>query len=119
MQLSLVDEIPEFKKDFFLDVFAEAVFVPGKKDSVKLLTIDGQQVPQNLKVSCPNKFIRSYPEGTIYKLDTKLVRKDGKKPYFIAVNRKNVQRALEFFEYNLKVQHGFDYVPPTKRNSVR
>ncbi|MCR9065408.1 MAG: hypothetical protein NXI00_15650 [Cytophagales bacterium] len=82
---------------------------------MRLQTIDGQQVPRSLKVSIPRKFISKFPEGTIYKLDTKLVRKEGRRPYFIAINRRNVRRAMEFFEYNLKVQNGFDYVPPTKR----
>lgn len=114
MQLSLVDQVPEFNKRFFLDVYAEAV-LDANNSKMRLETIDGQQVPERLKVSCPRNLISKFPEGTIYKLDTKLVRKDGKRPYFIAVNRKNVRRAIEFFEYNLKVQNGFDYVPPTKR----
>ncbi len=114
MQLSLIDEIPEFSKSFFLDVFAEAV-LDANNAKMKLITINGQHVPERLKVSCPNKLIGAFPEGTIYKLDTKLIRKDGKRPYFIAVNRKNVRRAMEFFEYNLKVQNGFDYIPPTRK----
>lgn len=113
MQLSLVDEVPELSKKFFLDVFAEVILEGRNK--FKLETIDGQQVPHSLKVSCPKNIISKYPEGTIYKLDTRLIRKKGKKPYFVAVNRKNVRRAIEFFEYNLKVQNGFDYTPPTKR----
>lgn len=114
MQLSLVDEVPELNKSFFLDVFAEAV-LDANNASMRLETIDGQQVPCDLKVSVPRKFISRFPEGTIYKLDTRLVRKNGRKPYFVAVNRKNVRRAMEFFEYNLKVQNGFDYIPPTKK----
>ncbi len=114
MQLSLIDLVPEVNKSFFLDVFAEAV-LDSNKAQMCLETIDGQQVPGDLKVSIPKKQISRFPEGTIYKLDTRLVRRDGKKPYFIAVNRKNVRRAMEFFEYNLKVQNGFDYKPPTKK----
>ncbi|AWV97623.1 hypothetical protein [Arcticibacterium luteifluviistationis] len=114
MQLSLIDEVPEMSKSFFLDVFAEAV-VDANNASIRLETIDGQQVPCDLKVSVPRKIISKFPGGTIYKLDTRLVRKNGRKPYFIAVNRKNVRRAMEFFEYNLKVQNGFDYIPPTKK----
>jgi hypothetical protein len=108
MQLSLIDEIPEFKKSFFLDVFAEALY-DVKSDKMKLKTIEGQQVPDNLKVSIPSKFIKRYPEGTIYKMDTKLIRKSGKKPYFVAIKAKEVERAVEYFDYNLKVQYGFDY----------
>ena len=108
MQLSLVDEVPEFSKKYFLDVFAEALY-DLKADKMKLKTINGQQVPENLKVSIPSKFIKNFPEGTIYKVDTKLVNKKGKKPYFIAMKGKEVKRAIEYFDYNLKVQYGFDY----------
>ncbi|UBM58846.1 hypothetical protein LAG90_18785 [Marinilongibacter aquaticus] len=114
MQLSLVDELPEFSKNYFLDVYATSV-LDANRSIMHLETISGQQVPCELKVSCPKSLISKFPEGTIYKLDTKLVRKNGFKPYFIAVNRKNLRRAIEFFEYNLKVQNGFTYVPPTKR----
>jgi hypothetical protein len=116
MQLSLVDEVPELNKIFFLDVFAESFFDLGKK-RMRLNTIQGQKVPFNLKISCPSKLVAHYPEGTIFKLDARLVRKgDGLNPYFIAVNRSNMQRALEFFDYNLKVQNDFDYILPKKKN---
>ncbi len=114
MQLSLIDEIPELSKKFFLDIFAESVF-DISKNKMRLITIDGQPVPCRLKVSCPNRLLASYPEGTIYKLDTRLIRKEGKTPYFLAINQGRVQRAIEFFEYNLKVQNGFDYIPPTRK----
>ncbi len=115
MQLSLVDEVPELNKIFFLDVFAESYFDAGKK-RMRLSTINGQNVPFALKVSCPAKLVGHYPEGTIFKLDARLIRRgDGRNPYFVAVNRANMQRALEFFDYNLKVQNGFDYVIPRKK----
>lgn len=114
MQLSLIDEVPEFTKTFFLDVFAESI-LDFKKDKFHLYTIDGQLVPAKLKVSCPNAILKHFPEGTIFKLDARLIRRYNAKPYFVAIHRKNIQRAVEFFEYNLKVQNGFDYVPPTKK----
>ncbi|MFT5884921.1 MAG: hypothetical protein ACI9IP_001378 [Arcticibacterium sp.] len=114
MQLSLIDEIPEFSKSFFLDIYAEAV-LDNSNSKMRLETIDGQQVPGDLKVSCPRTYFSKFPEGTIYKLDTRLVRKEGRKPYFIATNRKNVRRALEFFEYNLKVQGGIGSILPAKK----
>ncbi|WP_460471422.1 hypothetical protein [Emticicia fontis] len=118
MQLSLLDEVPELNKIFFLDVFAESYYDPGKK-RMRLNTINGQQVPCDIKVSCPAKLVSSYPEGTIFKLDARLVRRgEGKHPYFIAINRSHLQRALEFFDYNLKVQNGFDYVFPKKSRSI-
>src|SRR6218665_655699 len=115
MQLSLLDEVPELNKVFFLDVFAESYYDTGKK-RMRLSTINGQQVPCDIKVSCPAKLVAHYPEGTIFKLDARLVRRGtGKHPYFIAINRNNLQRALEFFDYNLRVQNGFDYVFQKKR----
>jgi hypothetical protein len=108
MQLSLIDEVPEFTKSYFVDVFAEALY-DTKAEKMKLKTINGQQVPEDLKVAISSKFIANYPEGTIYKVDTKLVNIKGKRPYFIAKRAKYVQRAIEFFDYNLKVQYGFDY----------
>ncbi|WP_229239001.1 hypothetical protein [Emticicia sp. C21] len=117
MQLSLLDEVPELNKVFFLDVFAESYFDTGKK-RMRLSTINGQQIPCDLKVSCPSRLVSNYPEGTIFKLDARLVRRgEGKTPYFIAINRNNLQRALEYFDYNLKVQNGFDYVYPIKRKN--
>ncbi|MDP5121463.1 MAG: hypothetical protein NWQ46_07710 [Spirosomaceae bacterium] len=114
MQLSLVTEAPELDKKFFLDLFAMAIYEP-RLDKMKLETIKGHQIPCELKISCPHKFLRNHPEGTIFKLDARLVRRDGRKPYFIAINRKNILPAIEYFDYNLKVQNGFDYIPPTKR----
>ncbi|MDZ7935724.1 MAG: hypothetical protein U5M51_12345 [Emticicia sp.] len=119
MQLSLVDEVPELNKIFFLDVFAESFFDSGRK-RMRLNTINGQKVPRDLKVSCPSKLVATLSEGTIFKLDARLVRKGGEcNPYFIAVNRKNMQRALEFFDYNLKVQNGFDYEFPKKKKEKK
>jgi hypothetical protein len=106
MQLSLIDEVPEFNKRYFLDVFAEAT-VEGSSSKVKLKTINGQQVPENLKIRIPSKFISRFPVGTIYKVDTKLINKEGVKPYFVATKGKFVERAIEFFDYNLKLQYGF------------
>ncbi|RYU96237.1 hypothetical protein [Emticicia agri] len=118
MQLSLLDEVPELNKVFFLDVFAESYYDTSKK-RMRLSTINGQQVPCDIKVSCPSKLVACYPEGTIFKLDARLVRKgEGKNPYFIAINRNNLQRALEFFDYNLKVQNGFDYVFQKKAGAL-
>lgn len=115
MQLSLVDEVPELNKIFFLDVFAKSFFDSGRK-RMRLNTINGQSVPQDLKVSCPSKLVANYPEGTIFKLDARLIRRgNGSNPYFVAVNRSNLQRAIEFFELNLKVQNGLNYEFQKKR----
>lgn len=114
MQLSLVTDAPELDKKFFLDMFAMAIY-DSRRDKMRLETIKGHTIPADLRISCPHRFIKNHPEGTIFKLDARLVRRNDRKPYFIAINRKNIRRAMEFFEYNLKVQNGFDYVPPNKR----
>lgn len=118
MQLSLIDEVPELSKKYFLDIFAETIY-DANRNRMRLLTINGQLIPASLKVSCPTRFLCDYPEGTIFKLDARLIRRYNAKPYFVAVNRKSIQRAVEYFEYNLKVQYGFDYVPPTKRATLK
>lgn len=114
MQLSLVSEVPELDKKFFLDVFAMGILEP-RRGKIRLETITGQLVPGELRISCPHRFLKNHPEGTIFKLDARLVRRDGCKPYFISINRKNIRPAIEYFEYNLKVRNGFDYIPPRKR----
>ena len=110
MQLSLVDEVPELNKTFFLDVFAKSFFDSSRK-RMRLNTINGQSVPRDLKVSCPSKLVAHYPEGTIFKLDARLIRRgDGSNPYFVAVNRSNLQRAIEFFDLNLKACFFYKYI---------
>lgn len=113
MQLSLADNLG-VEKRYFLDVFVEVIY-DESRDKYKLKTIEGYTFPASMRVSCPQKLIHHFPEGTIYKMDVKLIKKDGFSPYFIAVNRKNVQRAMEFYEYNIKVQNGFDYKPKPKK----
>ena len=103
MQLSLVSELPEFEKKVFLDVFAQ-VYFDNRRNKLRLKTIDGQLIPSELQVGCATQVLTKFPEGTIYKLDARLVKKSGKKPYFIAIKRKNVERAIEFFDHNLKLQ---------------
>jgi hypothetical protein len=106
MQLSLIDDLPTFNKEYFLDIFAEATFV-GKGHKMRLYTIEGQQIPEKMCITINSKFISKFPEGTIFKLDTKLVRKEGKEPYFIARKGRKLDCALEYYEYNLKLQNGF------------
>lgn len=105
MQLSLVSEMPGLEKKVFLDVFAKAYF-DRKLHRYRLKTIDGQLIPADLTIGCTNHVISQFPEGTIYKLDVRLVQKNGRQPYFLTLNHKKVQRAIEFFEYNLQVQTG-------------
>ena len=105
MQLSLVSELPELEKKVFLDIYA-TVYFDTRRNRPRLKTIDGQRIPCDLKVGCPLKIISDFPEGTIYKLDVRLVQKNGRRPYFLTINKNKVQRAIEFFDHNLQVQKG-------------
>jgi hypothetical protein len=114
MQLSLLSELPELDKKVFLGVFAQLYF-DARRHRFRLRTIRGQQVPPDLHVGCATKTIARYPEGTIYKLDARLVRQPDRQPYLMAVNRRVVERALEFFEHNLRVQQGLPPAPKKRR----
>lgn len=105
MQLSLISEMPELEKKVFLDIYA-TVYFDTRRNRPRLKTIDGQRIPCDLKVGCPLKIISDFPEGTIYKLDARLVQKNGRRPYFLTINKNKVHRAIEFFDHNLQVQKG-------------
>ncbi|MBO9639091.1 MAG: hypothetical protein J7576_13045 [Siphonobacter aquaeclarae] len=100
MQLSL---IPEDEPRFFLDLYARVVF-DSRRNRFRLRTIDNQRVPGNIAVRCPSRIFCHFPEGTIYKLDARLVQTSGKLPYLVAVRQRNIQRALEFFDHNVQLQ---------------
>jgi hypothetical protein len=104
MQLSLLTDLPELEKKIFLDIYAQVYFDSSKK-RIRLKTIDGQHIPAEMRVGCPSSMLKD-PEGTIYKLDARLIQRNGRQPYFLAINRRNLQKALEFFDHNLSVQRG-------------
>ncbi|GHB81475.1 hypothetical protein [Persicitalea jodogahamensis] len=105
MQLSLVELFPEFNRSLFLDIYAK-MSVDTKTKRPTLCTLAGQRVPAELKIRCQRKSINAFPEGTIYKLDVRLVDLKNKKPYFSAVKNNKIQRAIEFYDHNLRVQKG-------------
>jgi hypothetical protein len=114
MQLSLVSEMPELEKKVFLDIYA-SVYYDTRRSRPRLKTIEGQRIPCDLKVGCPLKIISDFPEGTIYKLDARLVQKNGRRPYFLTINKNKVQRAIEFFDHNLQVQKGLKLAQKAKK----
>jgi|GEM_PF-717055 len=114
MQLSLVSELPELEKKVFLDIYA-TVYFDTSRNRPRLKTIDGQRIPCDLKVGCPIKIISEFPEGTIYKLDARLVQKNGKRPYFLTINKNKVQRAVEYFDHNIQIQKGLKLEQKAKR----
>lgn len=105
MQLSLVELFPEFNRSLFLDVFAK-MCVDNKTKRPTLCTLAGQRVPAELKVRCQRKSIEAFPEGTVFKLDVRLVDLKKKKPYFSAIKNNKIQRAIEFYDHNLRLQNG-------------
>lgn len=105
MQLSLVEQLPELNKSIFLDVFAR-MCIDHRTKKPTLVTLEGQRVPAELKIRCYNRTIRYFPEGTIYKLDVRLVDIKNRRPFFSAVKNHSIQRAIEFFDYNIQVQKG-------------
>ncbi len=105
MQLSLIELLPELKKSLFLDVFAK-MSIDARTKRPTLRTMDGQRVPPQLKIRCLGRSICDFPEGTVYKLDVRLVEGENRKPYFSAVKNKGIGRAVEFFDYNLDLQKG-------------
>jgi hypothetical protein len=114
MQLSLVSEMPELEKKVFLDIYA-SVYYDTRRSRPRLKTIEGQRIPCDLKVGCPQKIISEFPEGTIYKLDARLVQKNGRRPYFLTINKNKVHRAIEFFDHNLQVQKGLKLAQKAKK----
>ncbi|MDZ7897579.1 MAG: hypothetical protein U5N85_06070 [Arcicella sp.] len=105
MQLSLVSEMPELEKKVFLDIYAK-VYFDTRRNRPRLKTLEGQTIPCDLKIGCPLKIISDFPEGTIYKLDARLIQKNGRRPYFLTINKNKVQRAIEFYDHNLQIQKG-------------
>ena len=71
-----------------------------------LCTLAGQRVPAELKIRCQRKSIDAFPEGTVFKLDVRLVDLRNKKPYFSAIKNNKIHRAIEFYDHNLRLQNG-------------
>jgi hypothetical protein len=114
MQLSLVSEMPELEKKIFLDIYAK-VYFDTRRNRPRLKTLEGQTIPCDLKIGCPIKMISEFPEGTIYKLDARLIQKNGRRPYFLSINKNKVQRAIEFFDHNLQIQKGLKLEQKAKK----
>jgi hypothetical protein len=120
MQLSLVEQFPELKKCVFLDIFAKMSIDPITRTPT-LRTLGGQRIPPNLKIRCRRSTIVQFPEGTVYKLDVRLVDVKDKQPYFSALRSTRIQRAIEFFDHNLLVQRGVNSVRSSgsKQHQIR
>ncbi len=103
MQLSLFNSPHTGEKRIFLDIFAKMQHGSSGCNPV-LKAIGGQLVPAELKVKCLKHKIALFPEGTIFKLDVRLVTPSRQSAYLTAIKNKNITRAVEFFEYNITLQ---------------
>jgi hypothetical protein len=101
-QLSIFNEIPDIEKKIFLDIYGISFYDPKLK-KLRIQTLDWPDVPKNLKVGCPKKQLSAFPEGTIYKMDARLVRNKKGTTYMLAIHRNSIQPAIEFFVHNKKL----------------
>ena len=98
-QLSIFNVIPEVEKRIFLDIYGYTFFDKHRK-RLRLQTLDWPDVPKNLKIGCTLKYLDKFPEGTIYKMDAKLIRHKRGYNYLSALRRSSIQPAIEFFVHN-------------------
>lgn len=120
MQLSLFNLGSHTEKRVFLDIFAKMKLEDSNRKPV-LVTLQDQQVPVHLKVKCIGRKISPFPEGTIFKLDARLVSSPRQSPYLTAIKNENITRALEFFDHNIQLQKSDTTEKKTKvrkRNQV-
>ncbi|WP_044175587.1 hypothetical protein [Flectobacillus major] len=97
MKYSLFKENPIW----YLDIYAESILEKGR---IRLKPLDGQSADSSLRIECSRKLRKKYGVGTVFKLDVRLVKPQNKKPYLICRNRKELRRALEYFERNRQIQ---------------
>jgi len=85
-------------------VFAISV-LEGKRMRLKVLSISSQKEIGGLYVRCNKKLREAFPQGTVYRFRADLL--EGKKGIrFLSSKKKYFERAIEFFEHNLRVQIG-------------
>ncbi len=102
-QLSIFSIIPEVKKEFFLDIYGIS-YAKKRSKKLRLITLDWDQVPKNLHISIGKELLQKHPEGTIFKLDARLVATKNGRKYLSAIRRKQIQPAIEFYVHNMQVR---------------
>ncbi len=90
------------------------VFAVSVKESkamrLKVLPIDSQKEIGGLYVRCNKNLRDAFPQGTVYRFRADLL--EGKKGIrFLSSKKKYFERAIEFFEHNLRVQMGSFFEP--------
>ncbi len=98
-QLSIFNIIPEVEKKIFLDIYGISFYDNARK-TLRLKTLEWPEVPQNLKIGCRLKTLSLFPEGTIYKIDAKIVRNKKGYIYLSAIRKNPLLPSLEFFKHN-------------------
>jgi hypothetical protein len=98
-QFSIFDIIPEVEKKVFLDIYGIAFYDANRK-RLRLQTLEWPDVPRNLKIGCRLKHLSNFPEGTIYKLDAKLVRNKKGYNYLSAISKNSILPAIDFYKHN-------------------
>lgn len=102
-QLSIFNIIPEVEKKVFLDIYGISFFDNSRK-RLRLITLEWPEIPKNLKIGCSVKYLNQFPEGTIFKMDARLIRNKRGWVYMLAIKKNSIAPALEFFAHNLSLQ---------------
>lgn len=89
--------------DFYPDVFICSCW-DEKKKRIRIKPLANQAVSDELFVCCPHKARKLFPEGTIFKLDLRLAYGKKGNKYLRARAGNRMQRAIEYFDYNLQLQ---------------
>ena len=83
--------------NLFLGVYVISVKV-GKR--VRLKTLQGEYIDSSFYVKCSRSERLKYPVGSIFRLDCLLIKPKNKKPFLQALNFKNFQLSIDFYEHN-------------------
>ncbi len=96
IQMSLFGQEHAPSSNVFLGVYAVSVKVGNK---IRIRTLEGQNIPSYLYVKCSRTERIKYPIGSIFRLDCLLIKPKNKKPFLQALNFKNFQLSIEFYEH--------------------
>jgi hypothetical protein len=103
-QISLFEFIPDVKKRVYLDLFGMSYY-DNKTKKIRLCTLKNwENTPQDINISIAQKTLLTYPIGTIFKMDAKLIKHKTGKHYLSALKRKTILPAIEFFTHNINLK---------------
>jgi len=87
----------------FCDVFVSSI-LDEKKQRIRIRPLPTSTVSADWFVQCSHKARKSFPVGTVFKIDARLVRGKKGRPFLIARAGKPLLRAIEYFDHNLSLQ---------------